>query len=362
MDERAFCPKVGYPIPAWDNKHRLSIEGKVGPDIADSGTIFEVNSTFMEISDQPHMMRQWYAGATLISVLITIIFLYGTMVIFITHPPKYIDGAVIAAAAVFVLSPLFFCGIAIRFGRNEFFWLKRRPIRFNRTTKKIYAIRHRRYRNASVIGDFCWEIPWDDSSIFCVHKGPAKFDLEEQFHIRCYQLDDEGNVARAFALGREWHGIDGMNDLLAQWNYWCTYMNVGPQYLPLPLLYLSQRENVFESFLYCLYELGFNLGPAIRAFFVPFVVLLTGNRLISLWTCRNPIWPADVAEVSEIPMSDLYVQPRGATPVGWAATARARRSGKYPLAPRCVTPDWSGEQDSIVNAQRWMHGEASTDL
>lgn len=61
--------------------------------------------------------------------------------------------------------------LAIRFGGEEFFWLRCRPIRFNHEARKIYAIRHRRYRNSAVAGDICWEIPWDERLIFCVHKG-----------------------------------------------------------------------------------------------------------------------------------------------------------------------------------------------
>ena len=354
MDERVFRAKVGCPMPQWDNEHRLSFQGNVGPEIADSGTVFRVNSTYMDVSDQPHMMRQWYAGGTLAACLMGLLFSWGTVVVLFTHQPRYMDAGAIFAITVFVLSPLFLFGVAIRFGRDEFFWLTRRPIRFNRETHKIYAIRHRRYRNAAVAGDICWEIPWSERSVFCVHRGPAKLDLGEQFHIRCYQLDEKDNVIRAFALGREWHGVDGMRDLLAQWNYWCVYMNNGPEGLPPPLLYLAEYEDIGESFLCCLYEMGLKLGPAIRAMFSPFAAALTSPRLISMWTCREPVWPKGVLEVSAVRVGDAHAQPIGGTPIGWAETARARAAGRYPLAPRCISVYWSGEPDPIVNAQRWM--------
>ena len=246
--------------------------------------------------------------------------------------------------------------LAIRFGREEFFWLRRRPIRFNPEVRKIYAIRHRRDRNSAVAGDICWEIPWNEHSIFCVHRGPAEFELDECYHIRCYQLGPEGNVARVFAIGRSWQGIDGMRDLLAQWNYWCAYMNCGPTDLPRPLLYLPERETVTESFLCCMYELGFyfNLGPVTRTILSPFVLLLTSYRLMSMWTCRDPVWPLEVLDVSEIAQSDIHAQPSCDTPIGWAETVRARSEGRYPLAPRCVSPDWSGDADPVINAKRWM--------
>ena len=354
MDERVFRAKVGSPMPAWDAAHRLPLTGNVGPEIADSGTVFRVNSTFMDVSDQTHMIRQWYAGGALFACVMAVLFSYGAIVILFTHPPRRPDVWATAATAVFVLSLLFFFGVAIRLGRDEFFWLTRRPIRFNRGAQKIYAIRHRRYRNAAVAGDICWEIPWDERSVFCVHRGPAKLDLGEHFHIRCYQLDEKDNVLRAFAVGREWQGIDGMRDLLAQWNYWCAYMNNGPEGLPPPLLYLAEYEDVGESFLCCLYELGLKLGPAIRAIFSPFAAALTSPRLISMWTCRDPVWPKGVLEVSAVRTGDAHAQPIGGTPVGWAETARARAAGRYPLAPHCISVEWSGEADPIINAQRWM--------
>jgi uncharacterized integral membrane protein len=313
MDERVFKAKVGCPIPAWDLEHTLSVSGNASPEIADSGTVFRLNSTYMDVSDQPHMMRQWYAGGTLVAFFMAIFILYGTVTALVFYPPRRWNWEPILAVAVFVVIQLVLAAIAIRFGHDEFFWLQRRPIRFNRITKKIYAARHRRYRNASTEGDICWEIPWDERSVFCVHKGPTKFELGEHFHIRCYQLDDKRNVIRAFAIGRAWQGIDGMRDLLAQWNYWCAYMNSSPKDLPPPLLYLSERENVVESFLCCLYELGFNLPSAVRIIFSPFVLMLTSHRLMSMWTCRDPIWPAEILDASDIPKSDS-IPSRSTTP------------------------------------------------
>ncbi|MEV4782146.1 DUF6708 domain-containing protein [Burkholderia sp. LMU1-1-1.1] len=355
MDERFFSAKLGCPIPEWDSQHRLPLHEPVGPDVKDSATIFRINSIYMDVSDQPHLMRQWYAGATLTACLFTAICSYGPYMVLVSHRAKYFDFAAIAGTVIFIVLPFFFASLAIYSGRDEFFWLKRRPIRFNRITKKIYAVRHRRHRNAELEGDICWEVPWDERSVFCIHRGPVKLDLGEHYHIRYYQLDEKENVVRSFAVGREWQGIDGMSDLLAQWNFWCTYMNKGPEGLPPPLLFLSERENLLESFLCCLHELGLDLVPRVRAIFSPFAALLTTYRAVAMFTCRDPIWPAAVLELSDIEISDFHAQPRGGTPIGFAATARARREGRYPLAPCCVTPDWSGESDSIINARRWMH-------
>jgi hypothetical protein len=354
MDERFFTAKLGHPIPDWDARHKLPLYEAVGPELKDSATVFRINSIYMDVSDQPHLMRQWCAGATLTALLFAVICVFGAYVVLISHPAERFDIWAILVKELFIILPFVSIFLTVYSGRKEFFWLKRRPIRFNRITKKVCTVRHRRYRNAELKGDICWEVPWDERSVFCIHRGPVKLDLGEHYHIRCYQLDENENVVRSFALGREWQGIDGMSNLLAQWNFWCAYMKNGPAGLPPPLLFLSEREDLFESFLCCLHELGLDLMPRIRAIFSPFAALLTTYRAVAMLTCRDPIWPTAVLEASDTEVSDLYAQPRGSTPIGFAATARAKREGRYPLAPCSVNPDWSGEPDSIVNARRWM--------
>lgn len=67
MDERIFRVKIGSPVPDWDLKHRLGINSVVGPECKDSATIYRINSTYMDIREQPHMSRQWVAVGTLIA-------------------------------------------------------------------------------------------------------------------------------------------------------------------------------------------------------------------------------------------------------------------------------------------------------
>jgi hypothetical protein len=179
--------------------------GDTGPEIRDSATIFRINSTYMDVSDQPHMMRQWLAGGTLTACLATLAFLYAVVIVLFIHRliPKMPFELLILV--MILSSPMLFGGIAVWFGRGEFFSLIRRPIRFNRETRKIYALRERRHLDGHIVGDIFWEIPWDEKSIFCVHKGPDKFELHEHFHIRCYQVDSAPgfcNRARVAGYGR----------------------------------------------------------------------------------------------------------------------------------------------------------------
>lgn len=347
MDERIFKAKTGKPVPEWDKAHRLFINKNVAPNCKDTATIFRINSTYMDVSEQPFMIRQWFVGGILtgcIGILSGLWTIYRTL----TYLPEAAD---LFFYLIEIVNFFGFGYFVIKFGRDEFFSLKRRPIRFNRHTKTISTIRRRRFFNASTQGDITWNIPWNEKEIFCLHKGITAFGTS--YHIRHYQLDENDNVIRAFALGREWAGTALVEEALAQWNYWCWYMNHGPAELPKPRLFLSEHESPVETFLFCLYDSCTYESAGARIFWLPFTLMLTSFRLLSIHTCRDPIWPPSVEMASLIAPDDPYDQPRGDMPVGWGPTARARDLGTYPIDPKMLMPGWRGEPDPAENAYRW---------
>jgi hypothetical protein len=353
MDERVFIIKKGHAVPDWDAKHRLPITGCVAPEFKDSATVHRINSVFMDVSEQPQMMRQWLAGGTFTAAFFSAVFLISA--IFFLYDSWSQDWEFMLAFGIFQFgaAAVGFGYVCVKFGRDEVLSLTRRPIRFHRTEQKIFAIRRRRFFGAHELGDLTVEVPWNDNTVFCVHRGRQNTDHADSYHIRYYQLDSNGKVLGGFAIGREWDGLDGMNDLLCQWNYWCWYMNQGPAELPKPLLFLAEPENLFESFLYCMYEVGFGLSASLRIAFMPFFIWLTFLRVSSLATCRAPIWPPAIKALCEVPADDPYQQPVGDMPVGWAATSQAHKTQTYPSDPRSKTPNWRGEEDSFKNAELW---------
>lgn len=355
MDERTFIYRAGEPIPAWDLCHRLPIDRPVSPECKDDATIFRINSTYMDVTDQPYMMRQMQAGGVLVACCAVGAFLYLFQFV-IRHTPAYISGGVICMWLVLLIAISGFSYVTFKFGRDEFFALTRRPIRFNRETQKIYTIRRRRFFSKGGEGDVTWEVPWDAKSIFCVHTNHRS--IQTTYHIRHYTTDPDGNVLTAFAIGREWVGKESLQGLLAQWNFWCEYMNHGPADLPSPPLFYNERESIRESFLFCLYGEGCSAGTVFRIFSMPFVLLYTSHRLMALWTCREPIWPNSVVAVSDIEPDDVFDQPSGDTPVGWGPTARKRETGDWPCDPQKVVALWRGEQDSMKNALMWAENAA----
>jgi len=260
MDERVFRAKVGQPIPIWDRNHRLPIEGNVSSACADDGTVFSINSIFMDVSDQPFSSRQWTVAAVLMFVFGATALLFLALLPFLLG--RFLED--VRNNSLWILFNMIFSvgfgAFVFRFGRDEFFSLTRRTIRFHRKDRKIFLIRRRRFFSKPGDGDVCWEIPWDNRVIFCIHRGENM--IVDFYHIRGYEVDELGNVIRAFAIGRCWTGAEELPLLLAQWNFYCTYMAEGPQSLPPPMLYLSEKENATECFLHSMYDCGRNSSAA----------------------------------------------------------------------------------------------------
>ncbi|EIJ45792.1 hypothetical protein GWL_28200 [Herbaspirillum sp. GW103] len=350
MDERSFPCKVGRPIPEWDFRHRLPIDTAVSSDCKDTAAIFRINSTYMDVTDQPYQYRQWQAGGVFIVTFFSAL-LMATLIKIILIPVSTIGVGVVAVYCTLIGSMIGMAYMAFNYGRDEYFALNRRPIRFNHKEKKIYAIRHRSFFGNPGQGDITWEVPWDENAIFCIHRGVVH--QRNVYHIRYYEVDQNNNVTRAFAIGREWEEDESLEDLLSQWNYWCWYMNHGPAELPKPLLFFKEKENILESFLFCLYGFGMRASAAYRISMMPFVLLMTSHRLMALWTCRDPIWPDAVAKVSVIEPDDPFDQPSGNTPVGWAETVHAIDRGEYPDGDKREMKNWSGEKNPALNALLW---------
>lgn len=352
MDESRIRIKVGQPVPEWDMLHRLPIDRPVGPDLWDGGTIFSINSNYMDVTEQPFMERQWAALGTLIALSGT---LAGWWIYHVTHIP---NGDVVPFGyrlmfnAMSLGAVIVFCRLAYIAGNTVFFALKNRPVRFNRKVKKIFAVRRRRFFSKPGEGDVVTEVDWDKDSVFCIHRTPTNFG--RVYHIRCYKLDAAGNVLDAFSIGREWQGDRNVRTLLAQWNYWCKYMNEGPRDLPKPMLFIPTRETISDTFFFGMYTLGMIASGTERVITMPFTLLFTVLRALSLLTCRHPVWPDSLNEINRVDSDDPYAEPSGRTPVGWAETIRAHERGEYPESPRGEVPHWNGSKDGVENAERWV--------
>jgi len=355
MDERVMKSCVGGPVPEWDLVHRLQIKEPVGPEIKDFGANFCTNSCFMDVIEPSLLEKQWPIMGVAIAFAGIAIGPYLYWLTNIRYPdPGGLLGDIFAA-----LISLSFGSIVWKLGRGLFFGLRYHPIRFHRETRKLYAIRERRLFAKPGEGDVVWEAPWTDESIFCLHREVTPF--ETVFHIRHYTVDDEGQVTRVFSIGREWTGESQIRLALAQWNYWCKYMNDGPSELPKPMLFHTQHETPRESFLFSLYSFGMNAPVFMRLLAMPAVLIFTAMRMLANATCRAPVWPEAIEKLSRIALDDPYAEPRAGTPVGWAQTILAQQRGEYPEDSNARVDGWTGEPDGRTYAAAWLENpEAAT--
>lgn len=349
MDERLMKKCIGEPIPEWDSGHRLCIGRAAGPEVKDSGTVFSVNSSFIDVIEPAYLERQWVILPVVIAFAAIGI---GPYIYAFTHADPAPSFWMLAFNVLAIIPVLLFGSIVWKLGRGLFFGLRYHPIRFHRETRKLYAIRARRFFAKPGEGDVVWEVPWTDESIFCLHREVTPF--ETVFHIRHYTVDDEGKVTRVFSIGREWTGESQIRLALAQWNYWCMYMNDGPSDLPKPMLFHTQHETPRESFLFSLYSFGMNAPVFMRLLAMPAVLVFTVMRMVANATCRDPIWPQAIENISRVPSDDPYAEPRDGTPVGWAETILAQQRGEYPEDSHARVDGWTGEPDGRQHAAAWL--------
>ncbi|WP_423392690.1 DUF6708 domain-containing protein [Burkholderia sp. LMG 21824] len=342
---------VGAPIPEWDRAHRLSISQPASPEIKDLGTVFSINSTFMDVIDPGFLDKQWVIMAVFIAFLAMGV---GPWIYYFTHSDGSSGDFVMNGIAIFAV--VLFGSIVWNLGRGLFFGLLYRPIRFHRASRTLYSIRARRFFAKAGEGDVVWEAPWNDDAIFCLHQEVTPFGTV--FHIRHYTVDDQGNVTRVFSIGREWTSSQ-TRLALAQWNYWCMYMNNGPHGLPKPMLFHTQHETPRESFLFALYNFGMNVPLFMRLIAMPAVLTFTVMRIIANVTCRAPVWPDTITRLSAIAPDDPYAQPRAGTPVGWGETVLAQQRGDYPDDDNARVPNWAREPDGLKYAAAWLKDPAT---
>lgn len=353
MDERLMKKCTGLPVPEWDLAHRLGIKKPAGPEIKDFGSVFCVNSTFMDAVDPSFAERQW----VILPVVIAFVAIgIGPYIFFLTHSDPAPAFWMFIFNILALIPILLFGSIVWKLGRGLFFGLRYQPIRFHRETRKLYAIRARRFFGKPGEGDIVWEAPWTDESIFCLDREVTPFGTV--FHIRHYAVDDHGNVTRVFSIGREWTASQ-IRLALAQWNYWCKYMSDGPNGLPKPMLFHTQHETLRESFLFSLYSFGMSAPVFMRLLSMPAVLVFTVMRILANATCRAPVWPQAIKNISHVAPDDPYAEPRTGTPVGWAETILAQQRGEYPEDSNARVEDWAGEPDGHLHAAAWLDKPAT---
>jgi hypothetical protein len=113
-DERIFAYKVGKPIPEWDLRHRLPIDKSVGPDSKDTATIFRINSTYMDVADQPYRYRQLLVGGVLTSCVGAAAFFVFAVLMVLNPKASDAEGGLFSLYSIVLSGFIGFAYIAVR--------------------------------------------------------------------------------------------------------------------------------------------------------------------------------------------------------------------------------------------------------
>ncbi|NUA25225.1 DUF6708 domain-containing protein [Cupriavidus basilensis] len=311
-DERTpfYFRQKGKPLGRWELEHRLFIDKPASEDVMECGNVYRIDSTCLEITDESQtrmqnvgMLCMICSVATLFCLAQAIMFLYFPFY----HPAEVMarkgNWFGVIFGTIFCTSAAGFFGLlAFDPMRRNLFTLKRRPIRLNRKTRCIYAMRTKDR-------DGMWEVPWSEDEFFCVgHRRMGGLSRAyDMYDIRHYQLDAQGNVVRAFVLGKFVFTLD---QAYAQWEYYRRYMQDGPTNLPEPYRFWAVRETFWEGYKICAggksSGLFLNLTDVI---FAPFALLDAFARWLVLVTCSNPVWPPEIEAACKPEPNDPYARP-----------------------------------------------------
>lgn len=172
--------------------------------------------------------------------------------------------------------------------KKDVFTYRHAAIRFNRKTRQVHV-----FYSPSLGGARSYE--WDDVI--------PKIELEKDgFYIlnMIAAAPDRKHYYDSFTVGEGY----GREDCLAWWEYIRRFMEEGPDSVPEPDWYLSDRLSLKESFLrwFPLREMrrdkarGMNIGRVkmITILGAPVLTLLSLGHFVSMLTSRRVTWPQEI--------------------------------------------------------------------
>ncbi|KPC54142.1 DUF6708 domain-containing protein [Amantichitinum ursilacus] len=318
-----------------------------------NGSLYCLNSTWMEVIDQSHTERKDMAFRTAVCVLGLVMFLYASFLMFPAfiyafrglntdgNPyPEWsndIYGAFIGLPMC-LAATLFFAWVLKKCIGLSIFYFTRLPVRLNRHTRSIYV-----FRNNGPKGT--WTVPWDAENVhFCIHAAANRNAAEifQSYDLRGFVLDEQGRIAQGFTIGK---GFMTVQEARENWAYYLRFMDDGPRTLRLPHAYWSKHErySLAEIFATCRnFKMGTLISHSLLGLIeLPFTLIMYFPFLtISLWTCKEPIWPQEIEDACPPNAEDPFQRPLPNEPVGQAyAVARHKRDWGWISSARQYAPD-----------------------
>ncbi|KPC54141.1 DUF6708 domain-containing protein [Amantichitinum ursilacus] len=348
-NSRTQSIRPGKELSIFEIEHQLpktrdeaKVKGFATEPTLLNGSLYRLNSTWLEVIDQSHTERSDMAFRTAACVVGLMLFLYCSVFtipwIFEAMSGKDMgsSGELIAAyiAPVMCLAlTAFFAWVLKKCVGLSIFYFTRLPVRLNRNTRSIYVFRDNGPEGA-------WTVPWDAENVhFCIHAAANRKAAEifQSYDLRGFVLDDHGRIAQGFTIGE---GFISVQQARENWAYYLRFMEEGPGTLRLPHFYWSTHERYsFEEMLATCRANRYST-TLLNLFTVPLALIEVPFLAISLWTCKEPIWPENIRKECPLDPEDPFARPLPEQPVGIAnGVFRHKRDWGWISSARQYAPD-----------------------
>ena len=270
------------------------------------GTVFKATESYLEVCDGLYREKGWgvlaFSTAGLAALCLTAMAAWMAIDVFPAIRQKGLATAAHWSFGVLALAAFGVFMLSVRSLLGDCFNYTRRPIRFNRIDRKIYAFRHN--GPGGVVS-----VPWDDAFLYVERQPKAGLTSTAPRMIRCLVLDAQGQVSDSFRIGKRVvlaYSEEGelgrkvMAELYEDFEYYRRFMEDGPASLPPVSEFLSTKVSFRNSLklqfdgMSDMFRSGnlFLLLVGIVAA-IPTFLLAVAYHLAQL-TCREPVWPDDV--------------------------------------------------------------------
>jgi hypothetical protein len=298
--------RLNRPVTEIEASSRLDVSKSLTEEPKSSGTVFNATDSFLEVCDGLHREKGWGFLAFSTGGVAALCLLAVCLWLLVDMPPAIREKGQawviywwIPPLAVVVLC-LFAWTVRLLF--VDCFNYTRKPIRFNRLNRTIYAFRHN--GPGGVLS-----VPWDSALLYVERKPKVGLGGTAPRVVRCLVLNDNGLVVDTFSIGKYVDlafdenspaGKQVMKELYQDFEYYRRFMEEGPSSVP-PVTEVLSKEVSFRNSLKLQFDGASGLmnsgNPVMWLVMVvaaiPTFILAVSYHLAQL-TCREPVWPEAV--------------------------------------------------------------------
>lgn len=298
--------RLNRTVTEIEASSRLDISKPLTEEPRSSGSAFNATDSFLEVCDGLHRERGWgllaFLTGGIAALCLSAVFVW--LLVDMPSPVREKGQAWILYWGFSLLTAFLLClfVLTVRLLLVDCFNYTRKPIRFNRADRTIYAFRHN--GPGGVLS-----VPWDSAFLYVERKPKAGLGGTAPRVVRCLVLNDKGLVVDTFSIGKYVDlafdenspaGHQVMGELYQDFEYYRRFMEEGSSSVP-PVAEFLSTEVSFRNAL----KLQFDGASELVNFSNPVMWLVMVVAAIptfiqavayylSQLTCREPEWPEAV--------------------------------------------------------------------